>query len=417
MPAAEFYRLFDTAFALVEKGELEAGIAMWKNALKLDPRDAKANSNLGEALWRNGSRDEGMEHFRKALEANPDFADAHNNLGVALLQQGKFDEAIPHFQKALEIAPEYAKAHGNLGICLMRQGKLDEAIVHFDRAVDINPVDGDAHSNLGIALELKGRFDDAVVHFQKALELNPDYAKIFEALVAALKGPAGTSRGAPKSRNTQSPVAPKEALRNPAEGKQESERLDAVISYIVAPEDPHRRASGFQREVWPNRPNAGGLQSGTLKTPELSVDPDPSGNEGPEMEKLIADLEIPRLRKLAEQKDTYAGVTAQRQILRIFLHSFEAGSQLLEQKRNAQALACFDIAARAAPNSPYILYDLARTLAFNNQKEKALQTLEKAAEKGFNNSDQLEGDQAFEGLRNDSGYRETIAKMRAAPRP
>jgi predicted O-linked N-acetylglucosamine transferase (SPINDLY family) len=129
---------------------------------------------------------------------------------------------------------------------------------------------------------------------------------------------------------------------------------------------------------------------------------------------LIADLDIPRLRKLAEQgdKNSDESFAAQRQILRIFLHTFEASNTLLGQNSNAQALACLEIAAQAAPRNPYIIYDLARAQALNGQQKKALTTLQAAYEKGFNRADQVEADRAFEGFRNKAEFQRALAKMR-----
>jgi len=128
----------------------------------------------------------------------------------------------------------------------------------------------------------------------------------------------------------------------------------------------------------------------------------------------------PRLRKLAEQeeKNSDESFAARRQILRIFLHTFEASNILLGQNRNTQALTCLEIAAQAAPRNPYISYHLARAQALNSQQEKALSTLQAAVEKGFNDADQVERDRAFEGLRSEADYQKALAKMRGGkPQP
>jgi tetratricopeptide (TPR) repeat protein len=329
VPAAESYRLFDSALDLTNRGQIEAAIAEWQKVLDLDPRNANAQSNLGFALIRQGNLEEGIKHFQRAVEINPDYSDGHNNLALALLRKGSLDEALPYFQRALE--------------------------------------------------------------------LNFEYAGNYEALVSPFKSAATASLDIWLANEIRRSISRVEALKNPWKSGPASEK---------------------PLEEWPNRPNARGVQGNVLQVPDFSGNVGWTNTERTEIGKLIAHLEIPRLRKLAEQKNTDEGVAAQRETLLIFLHTFEAGTQFLEQKRAAQALVCLDIAAQAAPNNAYILYDLARALALNNQKKKALQILERAAEKGFNNSYQLEGDRAFVGLRDDSGYRRTLAEMRAGkPEP
>jgi len=335
------------------------------------------------------------------------------DLALASTAAGQIESAIAEWNKVLELDPANAKAHNNLGLVLLQQGRLDEGIAHFRKAVEIDPEYGAAQNNLGVWLLRRGSLDDAITHLQKALEVSPGYARTYEAVIADFKALTGPLQAKLRFEDVEHPVAQDEVRELETQYRR---RLDTVIGCIAASGDGLPLTSEIQRDGLPSRPNAG--VAGHLKGPGASNLPanlDSPGRECSEIYKLIADLEISRLRKLAAQKkSTDEGVAAQRQILRIFLHTFEAGSQLLERRTYARAALCFEIAAQAAPNDPYILYSLARVLALNNQKERALQTLEMAADKGFNNSDQLEGDRAFEGLRENSGYKTTLAKMRGA---
>ena len=177
VPAAEFYRRFDRAVELTTKGQDEAAIAAWKEALEIDPGDARAQNHLGAALLQEGRLDEAITHLQKAVEVKPEFGSAQNNFGVALMREGKFDEALTHFQNAVEVDPEFADAQNNLGGALLQKGRFDEAIAHLQKALEVNPEFADAQSNLGIALSQKGRVEEAITHLQRALELNPGQAR------------------------------------------------------------------------------------------------------------------------------------------------------------------------------------------------------------------------------------------------
>jgi len=96
--------------------------------------------------------DEAIVQFRKALEIQPDNAEAHDNLGNALLQKGRVDEAITEYQKALKIKPDYADAHINLGNALFQKGGVGEAITQYQRALEIKPGHPEALNNLAWAL-------------------------------------------------------------------------------------------------------------------------------------------------------------------------------------------------------------------------------------------------------------------------
>jgi tetratricopeptide (TPR) repeat protein len=139
IPVTEFYRLFDRAWALAEKGQYEAAIAEWSKALAISPDDAKAHNNLGFALANTGRVDEAIAHWRKAIDANPEYADVYRNLGRALLQKGSFDEAITHLRKAIEIDPQNAPAYYNLGNALYLRGRIAEALDQWRAGLGVQP--------------------------------------------------------------------------------------------------------------------------------------------------------------------------------------------------------------------------------------------------------------------------------------
>ena len=62
IPAVEFYRRFDRAWELSQKGPATSVIAEWQSALALNPGDARANNNLAVALSRQGRLDEAIAH-------------------------------------------------------------------------------------------------------------------------------------------------------------------------------------------------------------------------------------------------------------------------------------------------------------------------------------------------------------------
>lgn len=138
--------------------------------------------------------------------------------------------------------------------------------------------------------------------------------------------------------------------------------------------------------------------------------PDPT-----EVRRLTEELQIPRLKRLMEtKKETDAVMVAERQIQRILISSYEEGAMYLSQNKNLQALACLEVAAQAAPDSAFIQYTLARALALNHQKRKALESLSRAAELGFKNPDSVEKESAFDFLREDARFLEAVGKIRAA---
>ena len=338
----------------------------------------------------------------------------HFDLASDLVAKGQLDAGITEWNEVLQLDPRNAKAHNNLGGALLRQGKLEEAVTHFRTALEVDPDLSQAQGNWGLALFWEGQLDDAMPHFQRAVELDSANAKFYEGFISSLDALASASQADPKLNDVAHPQAGEGTRKNVAPQKQEKltahyrQSLNAVLAYIIATDDPARLAA--RGGGWPNQQPAD-----ALRAPGTSSELSQFGDDRSEIEKLVADLEIPRLRRLAAQeKDPDESFAAQRQILLIFLHTLGASKVLLAQNRNAQALACLEIAAQAAPRNPYISYDLARAQALNRQQKQALKTLEAAVEKGFTNAEEVERDRAFEGLRTEASYQKALAKMRGA---
>ncbi len=185
-PATDLYRLVDLASDLSAKGQYQAAIAEWNRVLALDPKDDRAQNNLGAALAATGSLDEAIPHFEKALVLNPGSDEVQTSFGAALAQKGRIDEAIPHYQKALEINPESPEANSSLGAALAQKGRVDEAIPYFQKALELKPDYLEACTNLAAALLQKGDSGGAVQYFQKALKLKPGSAELHNSLGFAL---------------------------------------------------------------------------------------------------------------------------------------------------------------------------------------------------------------------------------------
>jgi tetratricopeptide (TPR) repeat protein len=176
VPAADFYRLFDSAWNLAEKGRFDESVAEWKLALQISPDDAKAHNNLGRALAGKGDFDQAMVHWRRALEIDPRYWEAHNNLAVAQIGKGSLNEAIGHLRQVLEGNPNYAEVHGNLGRALALTGKSDQAIAEWRKAIELSPNYAQAYNDLGTELSRRGRSDEALAAWQQATVVNPAFA-------------------------------------------------------------------------------------------------------------------------------------------------------------------------------------------------------------------------------------------------
>jgi tetratricopeptide (TPR) repeat protein len=124
------YQSFSSGLSL-EEHDVEAAIAAYRRALKLDPKLAAAHTNLGNLLYGAGSLDEALGHYRTALELDPEQPEARYNLANLLDDAGDHAGALGEWYRVVRECPEFADAHFNLALALGRDGARDRAHAHL----------------------------------------------------------------------------------------------------------------------------------------------------------------------------------------------------------------------------------------------------------------------------------------------
>ena len=85
--------------ALQAQGDLKGAVACYHEALRLDPKDAKAHYALGLALKAQGDLKGAAACYREAIRVRPNYAEAHCNLGSVLGLQGRFAESLAAYRR------------------------------------------------------------------------------------------------------------------------------------------------------------------------------------------------------------------------------------------------------------------------------------------------------------------------------
>jgi protein O-mannosyl-transferase len=167
-------------------------LALWKDTVAKEPRNARARYNLGVVYSQNGRYDLAVEQDKAALQSGDSWAAAEqaptiqNKLGYDLAQLGRLPEAVADYEQALRLRPEYAVAHFNLARALVGLGRYPEAVDHYEDAVRLNFGGADVESELGEALIHGGRDGEAIPHYREALRLDPGSAPVANNLAYAL---------------------------------------------------------------------------------------------------------------------------------------------------------------------------------------------------------------------------------------
>jgi tetratricopeptide (TPR) repeat protein len=76
--------------------------------IQLNPKDAIAYHNRGEAYSLKGEVDRAISDFNKAIELTPNYAPAYNSRGRAYTSKGDYVHAVADVTKAGELTPQPA---------------------------------------------------------------------------------------------------------------------------------------------------------------------------------------------------------------------------------------------------------------------------------------------------------------------
>ncbi len=141
---------------------LDRAVAAAREAIRLQPDDAAAHNNLGNALCGQGKVPEAIAAHREAIRLQPDFADGPLQPRHRPGGQGKVPEAIAAYREAIRLKPDFAQAHYNLGIVLSARGRCPRPSPNSARPSGSSPTTPMAHYNLGVVLVGQGKVSEAI---------------------------------------------------------------------------------------------------------------------------------------------------------------------------------------------------------------------------------------------------------------
>ncbi|MDY7011576.1 MAG: tetratricopeptide repeat protein [Planctomycetota bacterium] len=161
-------------------GKYDLAIKYCQSAIKADPKNPFAYSNLGTIYDAQNRHYDAIKAYKDSLELDVHQPMLLLNLGTTYIRLGRHKDALNAFELAAGEDPNCSDAWEQIGACCFSQKKLDEAIKAYRRAIDINGQSAAAHRGLGVVYmtqfvtsgkntELR---DKALSAWNRSLELN-----------------------------------------------------------------------------------------------------------------------------------------------------------------------------------------------------------------------------------------------------
>jgi Flp pilus assembly protein TadD len=152
----------------------------FEQCLQLDPKNVKAEDNLGLTYAGLGRNEDAAAAYKTAMEwqaaAPLKNAGPYINLGSLLLDENRPDEAAPYLLQAVEIAPRESRAHEFLGKAYVRLEQLPKAQTELEKAIELSPDSPNLYCMLAPVYRKQGLVDKAKAEFERCATLTSSHS-------------------------------------------------------------------------------------------------------------------------------------------------------------------------------------------------------------------------------------------------
>jgi len=165
-----------------DRGEIEAAIAEFERAIRLDAGNVNVYNSLGVCFGIRGDYPRAAEAFKAAIDLDAREYMAVYNLGLVHLLQGERRMALEQFQRADGINPRVFEILFQTGKLLLEDGDPAAGIDCLKRAAGIEKNSGQVFRYLGEGYSATGDPKAAIRAYKKAVRANPSDAASLSAL-------------------------------------------------------------------------------------------------------------------------------------------------------------------------------------------------------------------------------------------
>jgi len=150
-------------------------VAAFQRCLKLDPRNLKAEDNLGLSYAGLGRKEEAAAAYQQAIDWQSGAAlknpGPYIDFGDLLLDENRNEEAVSYLLQAIGVAPRESRAHELLGKAYSRLEQLPKAQSELEEAIGLLPQNASLHCMLAPVYRKQGLADKAKIEFDRCAAL------------------------------------------------------------------------------------------------------------------------------------------------------------------------------------------------------------------------------------------------------
>ncbi len=138
------------------------------------------NIKLGDECSKKGQYDAAISAYNEALQLKSNDAETYYKRGLARYHLGDYEGAIADYIQAIMINPHHIKAYHKSGLARYQLGDYEGAIADYTQAIRINPNDAVAYKNRA---DVRYRIRDnqgAIEDYTQAIKISPNDKYIYD---------------------------------------------------------------------------------------------------------------------------------------------------------------------------------------------------------------------------------------------
>lgn len=180
---------FHVARLQERNGKLGKALELYSDLQQRDPDNPKVYHRMATVSSQRGDHEAAVRYFRQALEHAPDDTDILADLGYELFLTDELDKSERVLRRAVQMDPKHERAINNLAIVTGHLGNFEESFRLFRR---VNTA-AESHANLAYIHVQRGEGEKAVNRYSRALTLDKDLKSAKHGLVqlARARGQSG----------------------------------------------------------------------------------------------------------------------------------------------------------------------------------------------------------------------------------
>lgn len=158
--------------ALDEMKDNAGSVAMFRAAIKANPKEPNVHFGLGYLMWTQKHYPEAAAEFQTEIENNAAHQQARLYLADSYIQMNRIADALPLLEEVARTEPDLGLAHLDLGILYSDAGRDQDALRELGIAEKQIPNDVNVHWRLARLYRGLGKKEEAKIEFDKASKLN-----------------------------------------------------------------------------------------------------------------------------------------------------------------------------------------------------------------------------------------------------